>query len=975
MRRFVLATLATLVGCTAGVQARFPTDVQTALAHDDMRRLETERFILYYPAQRRALVDRFLVRADRCARTLRDHAMLKDLAKIVIVMPDAPFNNAFVLPEALGYEQVSVIPTYSTLDFTTSFGLPPDPAAIACHELVHYVQFQQTAGFWRVMNQIFGSLYTPQLGYDPWFAEGLATHYEARLTPGLGRPVWPIFSGMFAAAYAGRDISSGELSSYARNAPVGHHYLVGSMFVRFLAERYGERPLWGAIDSQAHALTGWFFPSSFKDAFSVSFGQLLDEFRAWIGRTFPVRRPPPSQHRLATVGNDARYARGRDGTEAWVSEDVDAPPRLIVRDTRGATLLDTKLVQILPRRTLVTADPLLTSGLSITADGREVWLTAVDLGGVYQVTRLLRWRRGERDVTEIARDLGPGATIDPTGSIYYYSEVDGDRWSLAAFDVRTRARRVLVAMQPGTYVVGAQVSPDGAQLAASVWDGHAFAIWLVDAKTGAIVRRIEGNGTPVYDASYTSDGRLVWLGVVAGRFQAFVDGMPATDAPYAVLAAREANGTLRFLDREGWNWQLAEVPLPLPAAPVAAAPPTVAPPTVAPPTVVLYPSTPITLTPADAVLVESDRPYCVFDHLFYPQVRSPTIIAVSGRPHIGLVLGGGDRLGLQRWSLAGYVQPGGDEPHYGGSVAYLNNMLSPVYVVGGASLLDWESELGDAVDPDITYTEQRRTRDASLMIGSTYRGSLTGAIGGVYTDDREQVETDPTLHRYVAGPSASASWYSAETTRYTGPRRALQLDAQLAYYPDVWSSFAGDVVDMAGTFGFTLPVPIGRRHTLRAFARARSLVTDGETGLLQVGGDSALGLVWQRSNQMAPPDFDDSRLPPNLRFVEPLRGFEDFAITSDRVKLGEVAWRYPVIIDRGTAALWLLPASYLRQLDVEAFATAAIVDANDRHYAVGGALTLRIQFLRVPLAMTYQLARRLSDDLALTQFVGLGADL
>ena len=56
-------------------------------------------------------------------------------------------------------------------------------------------------------------------------------------------------------------------------------------------------------------------------------------------------------------------------------------------------------------------------------------------------------------------------------------------------------------------------------------------------------------------------------------------------------------------------------------------------------------------------------------------------------------------------------------------------------------------------------------------------------------------------------------------------------------------------------------------------------------------------------------------------------------------------------------------------------ATAAIVDANDRHYAVGGALTLRIQFLRVPLAMTYQLARRLSDDLALTQFVGLGADL
>src|SRR6476659_9622773 len=104
MSRFVLIALATLVGC-AQVAPRFPSDVQTAVAHDDMRRLETERFIIYYPAARRALVDRFLTRADRCAATLRDHALIKDLAKIVIVMPDAPYNNAFVLPDALGYEE------------------------------------------------------------------------------------------------------------------------------------------------------------------------------------------------------------------------------------------------------------------------------------------------------------------------------------------------------------------------------------------------------------------------------------------------------------------------------------------------------------------------------------------------------------------------------------------------------------------------------------------------------------------------------------------------------------------------------------------------------------------------------------------------------------------------------------------------------------------------------------------------------
>src|SRR5687767_5785902 len=151
MNRVVLVLL-TIASC-APVAPRFPADVQTAIAHDDMRRLETERFIIYYPAARRALVDRFLVRADRCAAAVRDHAIKKDLAKMVIIMPDAAFNNAFVAPSALGFEEVSVIPTFATLDFTTSFGLPPDPGAIACHELVHYVHFQQTRGFWGTFNK------------------------------------------------------------------------------------------------------------------------------------------------------------------------------------------------------------------------------------------------------------------------------------------------------------------------------------------------------------------------------------------------------------------------------------------------------------------------------------------------------------------------------------------------------------------------------------------------------------------------------------------------------------------------------------------------------------------------------------------------------------------------------------------------------------------------------------------------------
>ena len=125
-----------------------------------------------------------------------------------------------------------------------------------------------------------------------------------------------------------------------------------------------------------------------------------------------------------------------------------------------------------------------------------------------------------------------------------------------------------------------------------------------------------------------------------------------------------------------------------------------------------------------------------------------------------------------------------------------------------------------------------------------------------------------------------------------------------------------------------------------------------------------------------PPAFDDVRFPPNLRFIEPLRGYEDYAITTDRAAIGSLSWRYPLIIDRGVAAtFWVLPASFLRELDLELFATGAIDRRQDLHAATGAVLTLRLELLRVPLSVAYQIARRVRDDDALTQLVGFALEL
>jgi hypothetical protein len=993
----VLGALAVLVAVTAlgslgcslagvgQVVQRFPDDVQTSLAHGDMRRLETDQFILYYPAGRRPEIDRFLARAGRCADALRDAAVIHNgpwRAKMVIAMPEVAFNNAFVLGEEAGYEHEAVIPLVATLDFTSEFGLVPDPGFIACHELVHYVQFEQLAGFWKYANLLLGHLYTPQDGYDPWFFEGLATHYEAKLSPGVGRPTWPIFTGMFAAAYAGQRVVGGDLSELGRLAPVGHHYLVGSMFVRFMAERYGERPLWDAIADQAGSLTGWFFPSTFKAGFGVTFGTLLDEFEAWHQQTFPARARPPGQRRLATLGNDARYARGRDGTEAWVANDVDVPPRLIVRGPDGATLAELGLVDVVPPRLLVQADPLTVSGLSITADGREVWLTAIDLASTYQVTRLLRWRRGETKLTEITAELGPGATIDPAGTTYYYCDVDGDRWSLAAWDVRRGTRRILADMAPGTYVLGAQISPDGARLIASVWDGSAFVAWLLDAATGTRLGELHGTGAPIYDASFTDDGRVIYLGVVDGRFQVTVDGQPISDAPYAMLAARATRGTIRFLNREGWNWTLDEIALPAaPPAPASPAPPAAAPGESAPaaPGVVATRSSSST-----SATVTTDEPYHAWDHLFVPQLHSPIVMTVSsGVPHVGAVIGGGDRLGLQRWNIAGYGQYDSavsDKIHWGANAAYLNNMLAPWQILASAGFVDWVDRVTppgpDGGDGTMTLAEDRRTRDAALSIARTWRGTLTTAFSGIYTDDDDHYPGEAALHRRLGGPQLALDWMSAESTVYTGARRGSFASFATAYYPRALSTFDGDIYDLRGELGVVLPLPFGRRHLLYAELRGRALVARDDTGLLQLGGDSGLGELWSGSSVSSTPSFDDARFPPNLRFIEPLRGYEDYSITTDRAAVADVWWHYPLIIDRGVAStLWFLPASFVSELDFELFATGAVDRERDLHAAVGGEVTALFTLFRVPFELSYQLARRIRDDDALTQLVGIGLGL
>ena len=131
-------------------------------------------------------------------------------------------------------------------------------------------------------------------------------------------------------------------------------------------------------------------------------------------------------------------------------------------------------------------------------------------------------------------------------------------------------------------------------------------------------------------------------------------------------------------------------------------------------------------------------------------------------------------------------------------------------------------------------------------------------------------------------------------------------------------------------------------------------------------------MLWARPSS----DADAAiRTPGAIAAVERVRGFEALGGRTDLALIGELAWRYPLVIDRGITHLGFLPATFVRQLDLELFGSG-VSDLRDWGYAAGGALTLRLALFRAPLALRYQASRTWLDARwSTTQVLTLGADL
>jgi hypothetical protein len=383
---------------------------------------------------------------------------------------------------------------------------------------------------------------------------------------------------------------------------------------------------------------------------------------------------------------------------------------------------------------------------------------------------------------------------------------------------------------------------------------------------------------------------------------------------------------------------------------------------------------PVSAGPPPPSVLATDRPASALDGLFVPKLYGITFTSVGrAAALLGLVFSGNDRMMLHRWTVSGYYQFSSQLPSV--SVGYSNRQLAPFTLELSASQFSFH-DLPPALPglPEPTaFTLYRRDRTASFDVSRAFYGNPI-QLGASFLERYRpgDLAVGPYELQRFGGLLAAASYAGTESTAYSGTHRALRASARATLYPAAWTTAPSDFVDLRGTAGVTLPLPLSRRHDLSINLRGRALAgLSDDFHLLEVGGVSGDNL-FERSSRDETPTYAPG---PPIRFAESLRGFEDHPLAVNRIFIADATYFYPFIIDWGTASsLGLLPSFFLSQINLRLFGTGATTGSSDsRHLVVGGSLSADFSLWVLGLSLRYQLARRVTDDQALVHLITLGS--
>jgi len=984
MRLGVLLCYALVFSSCASLFPRFSAPIATGFARDEMWKLTTSESEIYYPKQHEAEALRIAKQMNACLLALREKTQGHTPTKRMLVfLTSTNFNNAYV---AIGYEgelQHTVNPLFLTSETFHWYNMSGgDVSEVVCHEILHYVHLEQTRGFWRWFNLVFGPQVSPQSSLERWFAEGVAQFYEGRLRHPTGRPHSPYYHALFYSGVAGRKgkIFESDLHPQTRDLlPASGAYLTSLFFIEYLAQVYGEEKLWELISLQADS---FFFPLGVSLRFQKVYGKTLAKlFEDWEKSLAPLATPPPKPANQITlledVGFVARLGVALDGSMALVRSHREKTPALLLLDSDGRLRAQLSLTQYLPYRQWISAGPGSISGLSFSADGRWLFLHNGDINSWGdEVGQLWKVDAQTAKVVQVWQNAGSqGGCLHPDGQRYLWVEFAPGKTRLVEFHLYTQQKQTLLEEGPGVSFATPAYSPDGKQLAFARWEGKGWDIHL--CQVGGECRQLTHDAAFNYAPKWIDNNNLLFVRKEGNTAQAFRLHLPSqkrmrlTQAPFLVLDASPSRTHVAFLNRVGWDWSLDRIELNLEEADFEEADfekidtPTVEESHEHPPsspsasTSSAFNSLRILSDTHDETFkIESNKPYSGWEEVWLPRARIPYVDIyfptqfwnAKFASSIGLSLYGSDRLSFHNWSLDFRLAI--PAKSYGTALTYLNRQLAPWTLF---------AQLQYDKNPPLQYWVGQ--------VGGQRAFFTTPLRFSLLAIDRKYLGA----HQRYLGPSVSVDYAAGTSTAMGGIQSLFQIGASGSFFlKDIGS--IRNVVSLSGYVGLGIPLPFSTRHSFVLNTRGRFL-PNAPKGTLQLGG-MAYHYVFLQSEESKHASSPGVFLP--MFFGEALRGFEDFSIRANHAGIANARYRYSFVIDRGSVSTFtLFPSLFWRQVDLELFGVAAFSDNLSQRWmrSVGGAVFLRTSIAQnVSMSLYYQLSVRMDAGLPPLHLIGYSLD-
>ncbi|MFT3707559.1 MAG: hypothetical protein QM817_07800 [Archangium sp.] len=959
--RAALLAFVVLASACATTAPRFDQELATTFAQDDMHRLETPELTLYYPANYAEAAKRVAARAAECIRLLRERDVDKrERDRALLFLSSANYNNAYVGGLSGGEPLHSVNPLSETSELFHFYGLGGANAGdVSCHEMFHFVHYEQTHGFWNVVNSVLGPVLPPQAFLERWFTEGVAQYYEGRLLRNVGRPFSPFYRGSFDSfvAQRGGHVGPGDLQLNQRELnPHSGAYLTGLHFIEWLANTYGEEKLWQLIDLQARSVFSPFgYTLRFAAIYGKDVGDLVAQWEDELVKTLPDRKRPPTEKIVrAELGQLARVAtHPASGTIAVVSSGNEQVPFLRILEADGTVRAENRLARLGPTRDWVYVGPSTMSGLSFTADGKSLYLLnddLIDRGDT--LAQIWKIDAQTAEVVKVYQRVGRGmaGAISSEGRTYTFAEFPPEgRARLVELELETDQRTVIEEFPFGVSVSAPAWNAAHTQLVYSRLDPNGWNL-VLRAEDGTTTD-LTTDGAFNYGARWADETHVVFARTSGKYLQAHrLDvTQPTTtlerlsDAPWGVLDVSATPTGVVFAARDGIGWSLDASPSTDAVAVAVSEPPAEKP----------------QWHEAPELKVEKDEPYSSLDHLFVPQLRVPTAGLSTGtaadgstifKASVGLSIMGKDRLSKHNWAINGMLGvPNVAENSL--QLGYRNYALAPWSISAVASR--------DAVATEAYWTGAINVSRSIFTVPITF---------GVQTEVWQPF--DAPTEKFI-GPHGRLAYSAGDFTAYAGAQRTFSTSIDVAGYPKIFGSDR-DMVDVRMDAALALPLPLSKRHQF-VIAAAGRLLPGAPAGALRVGGVSTATNLLEVGSRDPFPTGPNVFLPGSL--VEPLRGFDDYAIRAQYAGIFNARYRYHFIVDRGFASfLWLFPSFFFRQIDVEAFGSMAVTETKVAR-AAGAALSIRTSFGGfLPVSLTYQFAWRFDFGLPPLHIVAVSFD-